>query len=346
MLKHAQGREALALYAATLLITFILVRLEAGIGWLGGYLLLLVAATFVYLPIYILRRAGEDPAALGIHDQERGRALRVALLIMLITFPPYLIGFHGWQTLWLEQTPTFEAERLPRWPYELEGRPLRRNLDEGEIRLHTYKEGLRLRWRLEPGARFEAELYSAGLVVLDAKAFTRASGERLSIKGGSRGVVDFEAPSGALRLDARVDDQRVGPDRLLIGRARLPAGESPFRAEQDWLWILNLILTQFILVAIPEELFYRGYLQTRLDGLVGRDRLIFGVPVNVTSVVLSSALFAVGHVVTIPSPQRLAVFFPSLLFGWMRRASGGILAPALYHAACNILVEIAARFYV
>ena len=32
---------------------------------------------------------------------------------------------------------------------------------------------------------------------------------------------------------------------------------------------------------------------------------------------MSSALFALGHLVVVPSPQRLAVFFPALVFGWM-----------------------------
>ena len=60
---------------------------------------------------------------------------------------------------------------------------------------------------------------------------------------------------------------------------------------------------------------------------------------------LTSALFAIGHIVTIPHPARLAVFFPSLLFGWMRRATGGIAAPIAFHAACNLLVDVVARFY-
>ena len=89
---------------------------------------------------------------------------------------------------------------------------------------------------------------------------------------------------------------------------------------------------QFLLVALPEELFYRGYLQSRLDSLVGRDSRIFGVSVNVTSITITSALFALGHFVTVPSVYRLGVFFPSMLFGWMRRASGGIMAPLIFHA--------------
>ena len=123
------------------------------------------------------------------------------------------------------------------------------------------------------------------------------------------------------------------------------ADENPYRAERGYFWLLNLILVQLLLVALPEEVFYRGYLQSRLDGLIGRDRRILGVEINVASTVLTSALFAIGHVITIQSPTRLAVFFPSLLFGWMRRATGGVLAPILFHAICNIAVQFLSQFY-
>ena len=124
------------------------------------------------------------------------------------------------------------------------------------------------------------------------------------------------------------------------------ADDNPYTTERSYWWIINLVLLQFLLVALPEELFYRGNLQTRLDQLFsGSERDIFGVSVNVKSLVLTSALFAIGHIITIPSASRLAVFFPSLLFGWMRRATGGIVAPLIFHALCNLFVEFAALAY-
>ena len=55
--------------------------------------------------------------------------------------------------------------------------------------------------------------------------------------------------------------------------------------------------------------------------------------------IVSSALFAVGHFFTEPHPERLAVFFPALVFGWLRARTGGIGAPALFHALCNVLAS-------
>jgi len=33
---------------------------------------------------------------------------------------------------------------------------------------------------------------------------------------------------------------------------------------------------------------------------------------------------------------RLGVFFPALLFGWMRERTGTVAGSALFHAACNL----------
>ncbi|MFI5301533.1 MAG: type II CAAX prenyl endopeptidase Rce1 family protein, partial [Polyangiales bacterium] len=49
------------------------------------------------------------------------------------------------------------------------------------------------------------------------------------------------------------------------------------------------------------------------------------------------------HLATVHDPARLAVFFPSLLFGWMRARTGGIGAGIAFHAACNLLSDGLAR---
>ena len=50
--------------------------------------------------------------------------------------------------------------------------------------------------------------------------------------------------------------------------------------------------------------------------------------------------FALIHFASIPDPQRLAVFFPGLLFGWVRAWRGGIGAAMLLHAMSNVLAEM------
>jgi membrane protease YdiL (CAAX protease family) len=52
-----------------------------------------------------------------------------------------------------------------------------------------------------------------------------------------------------------------------------------------------------------------------------------------------------GHVATIHDPGRLAVFFPSLVFGWLRARTGGVGAAIAFHALCNLFSESLMRGY-
>lgn len=104
-------------------------------------------------------------------------------------------------------------------------------------------------------------------------------------------------------------------------------------------WLLKSFFWQFFFVALPEEFFYRGYLQERLNALFsGRCRL-FGTAVGV-ALPASSAFFALHHFLITPVPQGLLVFFPALLFGWLWEATGSLLAPGLFHAVCNLFAVL------
>jgi len=113
-------------------------------------------------------------------------------------------------------------------------------------------------------------------------------------------------------------------------------GQGHLHAPPD---LARMALSQVIVVAIPEELFFRGYLMERLERVWPPTRKLFGAGVG-WALIVSSALFALGHVAVIPNPQRLAVFFPALAFGWMRARTGSIAAGALFHALCNVLADV------
>lgn len=100
-----------------------------------------------------------------------------------------------------------------------------------------------------------------------------------------------------------------------------------------------LAFSQLVVVAIPEELFFRGYLMGRLEEVWPPTHRLLGAPIG-AALVVSSVLFALGHVVVVPNPQRLAVFFPALVFGWMRARTGSIAAGATFHALCNITSDV------
>jgi len=107
---------------------------------------------------------------------------------------------------------------------------------------------------------------------------------------------------------------------------------------------LDFVAGQLIVVALPEELLFRGYLLKRLEEAFPPRRRFLGGGVGV-ALVLSALLFALGHVLVDLDPRRLAVFFPGLLFGWMRSATGSILAGTLAHASSNVFIEALNRTF-
>jgi len=108
--------------------------------------------------------------------------------------------------------------------------------------------------------------------------------------------------------------------------------------------VANEIVGQLVIIALPEEAFYRGYLQSRLDQVWAPQLRIAGAPIG-PGILVASAIFALGHIATIHTASRLAVFFPALLFGWLRARTGGIGASVGYHAFCNVFSEALGRGY-
>jgi membrane protease YdiL (CAAX protease family) len=97
----------------------------------------------------------------------------------------------------------------------------------------------------------------------------------------------------------------------------------------------TLILFQLFFVAVPEEFFYRGYFQTRLNEVFPRRWLVFGVPMG-WGPVIACVFFAAGHSIVLFQWWHFATFFPGMLFAWLREKTDGVIAGALFHALCNI----------
>ncbi len=118
---------------------------------------------------------------------------------------------------------------------------------------------------------------------------------------------------------------------------------TPYVSTPHFAWrlpdrFLEWVIDQTFVVALPEEFFYRGYLQTRLRDAWPQGRIFFGARLG-PAFLLTAVLFALGHL-AIFEVWRLAVFFPALLFGWMRERSGSVVGAALFHAASNLIVLV------
>ena len=103
------------------------------------------------------------------------------------------------------------------------------------------------------------------------------------------------------------------------------------------------LLTQALVIALPEEAFFRGYIQTRLGDAFANETRTLGADVNVAALGITSLLFGLIHAIVDRNPLRLVVFFPGLLFGWVRARRGGIGAATFVHALSNVLADFLVR---
>lgn len=105
------------------------------------------------------------------------------------------------------------------------------------------------------------------------------------------------------------------------------------------------VVLQLLVVALPEELFYRGWMQTSwARGAPGRGVRVLGARLG-AGFVWTQLLFAAGHLVN-PAPWRLATFFPGLWFGWLRERTGSVVAGVVAHALANLFLKVLeASFY-
>ena len=139
--------------------------------------------------------------------------------------------------------------------------------------------------------------------------------------------------------------KRCCASRYLPSRQLAPEFPSGLEAwlSASW-WLINLTATHLLGVALPEETFYRGYLLPRLEQRWPPKTRIFGAFVG-RAVIVSSALFALGHFLGEWNPLRLGPFIPSLIFAWQRNKTGSIWGAVIFHAACNIFGQLLFQLY-
>ena len=312
--------------------------------WPGAtpYQGVIIALAFLYAPVLADRWARERPPPV-----QRGaawRSLWVGLLTAAIVLPLFAVGNHLVQrhVHGREVLPGPWAERLKGWPAEWEGRPAALDgdlpriwVDEGLLVVLNPPTGstpVRAAWSLNPGEVaprlalvVDGELRQA-LEVSSHGPFELPPGEALVFRSRAVGSLDLEG-AGAIRTGATSAHRDP------------PVDQAP-----GWSWWFWILASQVILIALPEEIFYRGYLQTRLRRVWPGGIKVLGVAVG-PAIVVTSVLFALGHVLTIPAAFRLAVFFPSLLFGWLRDRTDHLAGPVAFHVLSNLAMLTVMRFY-
>lgn len=84
---------------------------------------------------------------------------------------------------------------------------------------------------------------------------------------------------------------------------------------------------QLFIVAMPEEVFFRGYLQDS----VGR---------NYKAIIIVSILFSIAHLpraLFFNEWTSLLAFFPSLIMGWLFMKTNNVLPSIIFHWLANII---------
>jgi membrane protease YdiL (CAAX protease family) len=96
---------------------------------------------------------------------------------------------------------------------------------------------------------------------------------------------------------------------------------------------VGFILTQLVMVALPEEVFFRGYLQNKLGN-------------SIKAVIIVSFLFAIGHFITLclagghniaMCSQAVLTFFPSLVMGYLYLKTKTLWASIIFHFFANVV---------
>ncbi|HSE84031.1 MAG TPA: CPBP family intramembrane glutamic endopeptidase [Thermodesulfobacteriota bacterium] len=97
----------------------------------------------------------------------------------------------------------------------------------------------------------------------------------------------------------------------------------------------SLIVLQLFFIALPEEVFFRGYLQEKIGN-------------NIKGVIIASALFAFGHLVARCAGggfngstciQDILTFFPSIVMGFLYAVSGTLWGNIAFHFLANVIYE-------
>lgn len=106
----------------------------------------------------------------------------------------------------------------------------------------------------------------------------------------------------------------------------------------------SAVAFQFIMIALPEEMFFRGYVQSTLNLIFPRRWRFLGTNLG-WGWIITAAIFAIAHSFVVLQWWHFAIFFPALLFGYLREKGGSITAPILFHGTANIAISLVGHWY-
>ena len=116
----------------------------------------------------------------------------------------------------------------------------------------------------------------------------------------------------------------------------VPLMEPPIKGQ--WaLWAIR----QLTHVALPEEVFFRGYLLSTILLFCQKCRCLEPKTRQIVAIVGSALIFGVFHAIVWESGFALLTFFPGAVMGWLFLRTKSLIVPVLFHAMANIGYGIA-----
>ncbi len=366
-------KEPASLFAIMLLGLAGLTAAASVVPVLNDWLLLLAALVFIGLPYVWLTRRGEDLNRFGIDLQSIPlRHIGLGLLATILIFPIFAVGFHTWETEIEDKQAHFHSDHLRQWSTDLDA-PRIVDASTPGLQIRAHNQHLYLHW--VPPSSVESTTLKSTLdrpwrwtttqslstTALDANTDDGlASSWSLNLSSSRSGHASLALPldvdpalSAPQTLSLDLSSLDASTPIFIGGTAVEPEEDSLLQWKRDHWWLLLWGLTHLLLIALPEEYFYRGYLQTRLGDLFHGPNSDLESPPTLLGFSYAnwatSACFALGHFL-IPiggsfNPGRLAVFFPSLIFGRLKRHTGSIIAPTVFHAGANMMILVLSPHY-
>lgn len=368
-------RESIGIYVVVFLLVLILALSALGVGIIAANLYALVAIVFIGVPYYWMGKKHLDHDAFGLTTKQWPKHVAWGLLATLLTVIPFAAGQYFWETQIRQRHANHHADNYAHWPIELEGQPKQWGKKPG-MWVWSQKNNLYIGIRGAPKRQHKLLLEAQAPFtpiqlggVLMRRVLPSGKLAKGPLKPGKKWEVIPKWHHKPVTLIVRPAKTpgATSPKKLTLTQKPITANAKPWPVfkgpegkpvkttdpltlKRGYMWIILWVVTQLFFIALPEEYFYRGYLQTRLEQAFeardGKVRQWLGIT---PAIVVTSLLFGLGHLL-IPVQgvllgTRFSVFFPSLLFGWLRRRTGSIIAPTVYHAGCNLMVLFLGTHY-
>ena len=109
-------------------------------------------------------------------------------------------------------------------------------------------------------------------------------------------------------------------------------------------WAL-LTINIFLFVGLPEEFFFRGYLQSELNYIFGKKFNFLFVKFG-PGLVITAIIFTLSHIFVQMDWSKTSLIFLSLILGWLREKTGSILASAGFHTLANVTYQCSQELFV